>query len=169
MMFVCVVGIPILLGWLFYRFLVHKGFPKIALLMPLIPIAVLAYIFANPIYPLDRTYKSNFESNVGMAFPQSGNIIGKRASLPNFDGEGWSEGLVRLSTNDYENVLLIVKRDSLFAEKEQKANEKGKKIFLQVPNENIEKIYGNDPAGHFWIGFMRDKKRIVVYSWTDKQ
>jgi amino acid transporter len=87
-----------------YKWLLKRGFRKLALLFPTIIIVVVGYGAYVSLVPSDSFYKEDFEKYSGVQFPASGKIIKKYASYPDLQGEYISVALIKLSSTDYQTL-----------------------------------------------------------------
>jgi hypothetical protein len=85
-----------------YKWLLKRGFRKLALLFPALIIVVVGYGAYVSLVPRDTFYKEDFEKYSGINFPSSGRILKKYATYPDLQGEYISVALIRLSPSDYQ-------------------------------------------------------------------
>ena len=84
-----------------YKWLLKRGYRRLALLFPATIILVVGYGAYVSLVPRDSFYKEDFERYSGVQFPASGRIIRKYASYPDLQGEYISVALIKLSPEDY--------------------------------------------------------------------
>ena len=95
-----------------YKWLLRKGYRKLALLFPTMIIVVVGYGAYVSLVPRDSFYREDFEKYTGVEFPASGKIIKKYATYPDLQGEYISVALIRLSTSDYQSLKAALDRSS---------------------------------------------------------
>jgi hypothetical protein len=99
----------------FYKWLVRRGFRKLAIIIPAMIIAVVGYGAYVSLGPPDSFYKEDFEKYSGMKFPSSGEIIKKYATYPDLHGEYISVALIHLSSSDYQELKEELNRGNRLA------------------------------------------------------
>ncbi|HEY2348726.1 MAG TPA: hypothetical protein VGH64_06905 [Puia sp.] len=87
-----------------YKWLLIRGYRKLALLFPAMILVVVSYGAYVSLVPRDSFYKEDFEKSTGIEFPASGKIIKKYATYPDLQGEYISVALIRLSSVDYQTL-----------------------------------------------------------------
>jgi amino acid transporter len=106
--FILIVLALFLLGFalliVLYKWLLRRGYRRLALLFPALIIVVVGYGAYVSLVPRDSFYKEDFEKYSGVHFPASGRIIKKYASYPNLQGEYISVALIKLSSADYQTL-----------------------------------------------------------------
>ncbi|HET7003832.1 MAG TPA: hypothetical protein VFI33_21070 [Puia sp.] len=105
LVFILIVLALFLLGFvlliLLYKWLLSRGYRKLALLFPTLIIVVVGYGAYVSLVPRDSFYKEDFEKYTGIQFPSSGKIVKKYASYPDLQGEYISVALIKFSSADY--------------------------------------------------------------------
>ena len=108
LVFILIVLALFLLGFVLlivlYKWLLRRGYRKLALLFPTMIIVVVGYGAYVSLVPRDSFYKEDFEKYSGVQFPASGRIIKKYASYPDLQGEYISVALIKLSSEDYKTL-----------------------------------------------------------------
>lgn len=116
LVFILIVLALFLLGFalliVLYKWLLRRGYRRIALLFPATIILVVGYGAYVSLVPPDSFYKEDFEKYSGVPFPASGKIIKKYASYPDLQGEYISVALIRLSSDDYQMLKEQLNRTS---------------------------------------------------------
>ncbi|HEX3079484.1 MAG TPA: hypothetical protein VHQ04_03435 [Puia sp.] len=108
LLFILIILALFLLGFalliVLYKWLLRRGYRKLALLFPAMILVVVGYGAYISLVPRDSFYKEDFEKHTGVQFPASGRIIKKYASYPDLQGEYISVALIKLSPVDYETL-----------------------------------------------------------------
>ncbi len=106
LVFILIVLALFLLGFalliVLYKWLLRRGFRKLALLFPAMIIVVVGYGAYVSLVPRDSFYKEDFEKYSGVPFPPSGKIIKKYATYPDLQGDYISVAFIKLSFADYQ-------------------------------------------------------------------
>ena len=84
-----------------YKWLLKKGYRKLALLFPAMILVVVGYGAYISLVPGDSFYKEDFEKSCGVQFPASGSIVRKYVSYPNMQGQHISVALIKVSSADF--------------------------------------------------------------------
>ena len=95
-----------------YKWLLKRGYRKLALLFPATILVVVGYGAYVSLVPRDTVYKKDFEKYSGVPFPSSGKIIKKYASYPDLQGDYISVALIELSSGDYQTLKEELNRTS---------------------------------------------------------
>ena len=146
-----------------YKWLLKRGFRKLAILFPAVIIVVVGYGAYVSLVPRDSFYKEDFEKYSGIPFPASGKIIKKYATYPDLQGEYISVALIKLSSADYQYLKEELNRSS------SSAVDTAGYPFLEHTfkflgdsthgeNKNFAIIYR---AGKSVIGFYKDGNTIL--------
>jgi hypothetical protein len=98
-----------------YKWLVRRGFRKLAIVFPAMIIVVVGYGAYVSLVPPDSFYKEDFEKYSGMKFPASGEIIKKYATYPDLHGEYISVALIHMSSSDYRDLKEELNRNNSLA------------------------------------------------------
>jgi hypothetical protein len=116
LVFILIVLALFLLGFalliVLYKWLLRRGYRKLALLFPASIMVVVGYGAYVSLVPSDSFYKEDFEKYSGVPFPASGRIIKKYASYPDLQGEYISVALIKLSSEGYQTLKEELNRTS---------------------------------------------------------
>ena len=116
LLFIWIILALFLLGFalliVLYKWLLRRGYRKLALLFPAMILVVVGYGAYVSLVPRDSFYKEDFEKFSGVQFPASGKIIKKYASYPDLQGEYISVALIKLSSADYQKLKDELNRTS---------------------------------------------------------
>ncbi|MDY7395053.1 hypothetical protein UMM65_07355 [Aureibaculum sp. 2210JD6-5] len=161
---ILIVGIPIGISNIIYKWIKKKGYDERLRFLALIPILIVGYFIYDATYPSSDFYKTDFKEVTNMEFPESGKIKFKTASFPDHFGDYTSSFLVELEQNDLK-ILENQLKNNGFQEKKNNTStgeldyierKKGKKEYLkQYLNEEE-----NDK--HYSVGFLDDKKSVII-------
>ena len=160
LLFILIIALPIALSIWGYKRLAKNGYKKIAIAIPAIIVGTLSYSIYTAVSPVDNFYKEDFESNTGLKFPVSGNILSKAATYPDQHGKYSSVAVVSISASDYKLLFEQTNVDTTF-----KAGNLTKP--LNIYNEVTSGISDSDiltivRKKKLAIAFLKDKKRIVL-------
>jgi len=161
---ILVIGIPIGISYLIYRWIKKKGYDKRLRLLALIPILTVGYFIYGAVYPSAEFYKTDFKEVTKMEFPESGKIKYKTASFPDHFGDYTSSFLAEFEKTDLERLESQLKNGG-FEEKDNKmsSNEldyierkKGRKAYTK------QYIRQRKNGKHFSVGFLDDNKSVII-------
>jgi amino acid transporter len=146
-----------------YKWLLKRGFRKLALLFPATIILVVGYGAYVSLVPRDSFYKEDFEKYSGMNFPPSGKILKKYATYPDLQGEYISVALILISSSDYQTLKNELNRSNSLAVDTTQYPFLGNTFkFLgdssQRANKNFAIVYRINRAV---IGFYKDGNTIL--------
>jgi hypothetical protein len=164
---VAVLVLPIAIFLFLYRWLKRKGFATLSWLVPVIVVGVLLYPVYIAFYPRKGFYIKEFETNSGIPFPPSAEFIRKDATYPDLHGSYTSRAVIKLSTQDYNQLYQKLKADSLFRKDTSASPFLGETVeffgglFNGVKDEDIEAVLVGYRKAQFKVGFLKDRRRIV--------
>ncbi|MCW3126104.1 MAG: hypothetical protein JWO03_1762 [Bacteroidetes bacterium] len=155
-----ILALPILVASLIYWWLSRKGYRFWGLFICLSIIGSEFFAVYTALYPLDSFYKEDFEFCTKLKFPESGKIIAKDATYPDFHGEYSSDAVVSISESDFYSLLNKVNADTFFRTDTIMGwrSEHYKKVTAGIETRDILRIA---TRGQATIGFLKDKKRII--------
>ncbi|MCK4635721.1 MAG: hypothetical protein KAT32_02560 [Candidatus Moranbacteria bacterium] len=116
--FAIIFSIFALISFLLYK-LGKKINKKVGVFLALTSIIVFCYFTYTAFFPTDSFYEDEFKSIVGLDFPNSGKIIEQSATYPDFHGDYHSNFTVKLSKNDFTELLNFIKNDEYFSYEEK--------------------------------------------------
>ncbi|WKL46177.1 hypothetical protein Q1W71_14550 [Flavobacterium pectinovorum] len=158
------IGIPIGLSYLIYRWIKKREFNKWYRLLSLIPLIIVGYFIYDAIYPNEDFYKTDFKEVTEMEFPENGKIIYKDTSFPDQFGDYSSSFLVEFD-KDYIDKLEMNLKSNGFTKKENRMstavldhieNKKGGKKYSFEYNKDIKK------GKYYSVGFLNDNKSVII-------
>ena len=97
--------IPVGLAYLVFLWLTKKGYKKIGLAILATVTIWTVYSSYTAFYPTDSFYEDEFEYNIGLDFPTSGDILTKDASYPDLHGDYSATVLFKTDKNDFNKIL----------------------------------------------------------------
>lgn len=103
MMFV-LISLPTTLAYYLKQWLTKKGYRFVGIILFIIVPIWTAYEIYFAIYPPESFYIFEFEYHTGLVLPNSVEFIAKDASYPDIHGDYWSAAVVRLSTEDFNQL-----------------------------------------------------------------
>jgi hypothetical protein len=157
-----------LILYFLYKWLVKKGYRWIANTVILSLVAIFFYNIYIAVYPADSFYFDDFKTVTSREIPKSAFVIDKSASYPDFHGHYISCSLIRLSKQDYINLLNELKNDkSMYKNAEITYSDEFNEVMQNKNAKNIKSVFArsNDgkPDDCSYIGFFDDEKTIVVW------
>jgi hypothetical protein len=163
-----IIGIPSLLIFFLYKWLTKKGFRWIGNLVVVSLISLLAYSIYTAFYPTDSFYFDDFKQVTSRKIPGSASVIDKTASYPDFHGKYVSCSLIKLSKQDYVNLLGELNSDkNIFKNAEAIYSEEFNEIMENKSVHDIKFSFArkvnNGPDNLSYIGFFNDQETIVVW------
>jgi hypothetical protein len=138
---------------------------KLYILVLLLTALYFTYI---AFYPIESFYADEFKKVTNLEIPKSANFIEKIASYPGVHGDYVSCSEIKLSKNDFENLLLIVQKDTNFKRtniKEVTHSEESDKIMSDEDKSQL--MFGfkkvSTIINTYYIGFKNDNQTIFVF------
>jgi energy-coupling factor transporter transmembrane protein EcfT len=165
LIFVVIIGVPIVISYFIYRWLRKTEFKKYAFIFPIIILGTLIFFIYTAFYPTDSFYREDFESNTNLKLPDTAEILAKDASYPDQFGDYWSSAVIQLNEDEYLNLQLELSKSRNFAidTTNQKIGitKEYNKLTENISENEIEIVYFNKNEQWFKVAFLKDKKRII--------
>lgn len=164
LVFTLILGIPIGLSYLIYRYIRKKGYHRRFRLIALIPVFILGCFIYISIFPPDNFYKEDFVEVTGMSFPENTTIGYKRATFPDHFGDYTSVFVVKIDSSLYfklPNKLITRGFSEIFLDERSREFKKIRKSHgeFEITREfNYEEGGGVD----YYVGFLNNKQSIIV-------
>lgn len=162
--FIFLIGVPIGLSYLIFRWIKRREFDEKYRLLSLFPVIIVGYFIYDAFYPDADFYKEDFKEVTGMEFPKNGKIIYKDASFPDQFGDYTSSFLVEFDKDYIEKLKMNLKRKG-FEKKENDfhtnsldyiENKKGDKKYLVEYSEEV------NGGKYYSVGFLNDNKSVII-------
>ena len=159
-----IVGIPVGLSVLTYWLIKKTGIDKRARLIALLPVFILCYFVYTAFYPTDSFYKDDFVEVTGTEFPESGDILYKIASYPDIHGDYQSAVVVKVERDFYKGLPNKLEGKGLLRQPNKFDPLEIDDILKKYKDKTIDFEYWieNDNATMYYVGFMSDKRTIIV-------
>ncbi|MHC1704986.1 MAG: hypothetical protein AB9846_13840 [Tenuifilaceae bacterium] len=162
------ISLPTIIAYFLNRWLKKKGYKYIGLTLLVIAPLWTIYEVYTSIYPRDSFYLAEFKEVTLRKAPKTAEVIRKSASYPDFHGDYCSTSLIKLSKQDYMDLLKelsedkrLIKNGELIGSLEFDEVMKNKKT-EQIKFSFTRQIVGEEDH-YLYIGFLDDQQTIVVY------
>jgi hypothetical protein len=158
------IGIPIGISYLIYRWIKKREFDKKYRLLALIPSIIVGYFIYDAVYPDNDFYKTDFKEVTEIEFPEKGEIIYKNASFPDQFGDYTSSFLAEFD-EEYIKKLEANLKNKNFIRQENKmsSNEldylENRKGNIKYSSEYTKEL---DGGKYYSVGFLNDNKSVIV-------
>ena len=164
-----IISLPTVFAYFVNRWLRKRGVKYIGIILLIVAPVWTVYEVYTAIYPTDNFYFSEFKYVTLRKIPKSATIINKDASYPDFHGDYCSASLISLSSEDYRSLLNDLTNDNRISKIEPNKIGGSAELYKVMGNLKTEqivhsftrKIVGEEDR-HLFIGFLADKKTIVV-------
>lgn len=110
-------------------------------IVPLVIIAFLGYETYTAIYPTDNFYFAEFKSVTLMNIPKSAKIIKKDASYPDFHGDYCSASLIKLSQQEYTDLLDQISKNKQLKKEKMRGSEELDKVMGDLTLKELTSSY----------------------------
>ena len=162
-----ILSIPIAIFFILYRWINKIGYKRTGLLIVIVLILLTAYEAYTAIYPTDDFYFDEFKKITFLEIPASAKVIEKTASYPDFHGDYVSCALIKLSSQDFKELLNTLRKDkNMIKNFETIDSEELRKIIeTNKVNDIKESFSRNFPNKDYYsqLSFFNDNERILVY------
>ena len=138
--FLLLIGIPIGLSYLIYRFIKKRNYDKRLRLIALTPILIMTYLIYSALYPSEDFYRTDFTEVTGIELPEHIEFKYKSATYPDHFGDYTSISIINVGKDFYNNLPKTLTEKGL--------KENGQKI---MKNDKIEILKEDKFAPFFSI------------------
>jgi hypothetical protein len=162
------ISLPTVIAFLINRWLTKKGIKYIGTILLVIAPLWTIYETYTAIYPTDSFYLDEFKEVTLREAPKTAEVLKKTASYPDLHGEYCSTSLIKLSRQDYTNLLNELSRDKrLIKNGELITSSEFDEIMGKLKTEQIKYSFTRQITGeedhYLYIGFLDDQETIIVY------
>ena len=161
--------IPIVIIYFIYKFAKRKLNGKIANTFLTFMIIIFLYISFADFYPLENSYKRNFEEKTELNFPKSAKYLEKISanSIFNFGGKMYCSK-IEISENDYLELKNEIEKSKFIKVESYTEEMDTDAIFSKITQSEIDKIYrARTSFDEYFVIMLSDKKTIILFyrSW----
>jgi hypothetical protein len=161
--------IPIVIIYFIYKFAKRKLNGKIANSIFTFMIIIFLYISYADFYPLENSYKRNFEEKTELNFPKSAKYLKKVSANSIFDFGGRMYcSKIEISENDYLKLENEIEKSKLIKVESYTEEMDTDVIFSKIKYSEIDKIYRlRTSFDEYFVIMLSDKKTIILFyrSW----
>lgn len=163
-----IVSFPTVIAFFLNRWLKRKGIKYIGIILLVIAPLWTIYEIYTAIYPTDSYYLDEFKKVTLREAPKTAEVIKKTASYPDFHGDYCSASLIKLSRQDYKNLLYELFGDKrLIWNGELITSSEFDEAMGNLKTEQIRYNFTRQIPGeedhYLYIGFLDDEETIIVY------
>ena len=161
---IILIGIPIGISYLIYRWTKKREFDKKWRLLAFIPLIIAGYFFYTAICPDEDYYKNDFKEVTKMEFPKSGKILYKTASYPDQFGDYTSSFLAEFENDYLQKLEANLKKQGFVKEENKMSSEELDYIENRKGNRKYSAEYNKEVNGgkYYSVGFLNDNKTVVI-------
>jgi energy-coupling factor transporter transmembrane protein EcfT len=162
------ISLPTLIAYYINRWLTKKGFKYIGIVLLIIAPLWTVYSVYTAIYPTDSFYLEEFKEVTLRKAPKTAKVISKTASYPDFHGDYCSASLIKLSKNDYIDLIKELSYDiRLQKDGFPIGSSELDKVLENIKPEQIRlgftRQIPEEEDHYLYIGFLDDQQTIIVY------
>lgn len=133
-------------------------------IIPIVVLALLAYIVWGAFFPGKDFFRNEFENVVGIEYPKDARILLKKATFPDTHGDYSAVALIELTPTIYEQLLEMSEAadsDTMFIGSDSYywLEEKNGKAF---DFESKTMNWNNKNEFRFW-GLIRNERKLIIY------
>ena len=161
---ILLIGIPVGLSYLIFKFIKRKGFDKRLSIVALTPILFVTYQVYTAIYPGEDFYRNDFQEVSGIELPQAVEFEFKTTSFPDHFGDYTSVSVIRVGKDFYQLLPDILNKKGLKEENTKIDSRRLSTALENLDDLKIEKEYFmEEGAGvYYYVGFLSDDETIIV-------
>ncbi len=157
--FAAIIILPIVIVRVIYIKLKNSRYSKIAKFFVLLVCIYIGYNIYTAIYPNESFYINDYELNTKLKFPKSAKFISKDATYPDIHGEYNSLSLIKITKEEFSNLLKITNLDSSFKTDDTIYGFDSNFVVNGISKKEIIKIVRKQ---RIQIGFLNDNYRILI-------
>lgn len=161
--------IPVTIIYFIYKLAKKKLNIKIANSILTFMTILFLYINYADFYPLENSYKRNFEEKTGLHFPKSAKYLEKISANSIFDFGGRMYcSKIEINKNDYLKVKNEIEKYKFIKVESYTEEIDTDIIFSKIKNSEIDKIYClRTSFDEYFIILLSDKKTLILFyrSW----
>ena len=152
-----------------YKFAKKKLNIKIANSILTFLIIIFLYVSYSDFYPLENSYKRNFEEKTELNFPKSAKYLEKVSANSIFDFGGRMYcSKIEINESDYLQLKNEIEKSKFIKVESYTEEMDTDVIFSKVKYNEIDKIYRNRTSfDEYFVIMLFDKKTIILFyrSW----
>ena len=161
---IILIGVPISISYLIYRWVEKSEIDKKYRLLSIIPLIIVGYLIYDAVYPDSDFYKTDFEEVTEIKFPENGKIIYKTASFPDQFGDYTSSFLVEFDKAYIKKLEANLKNKNFIKQENKMSSNELNYIESRKGNLKYSAEYEKiiDGGKHYTIGFLNDNKSVII-------
>ena len=162
--FLLIIGIPIGLSYLIYRFIKKRNYDKRLRLIALIPILLMTYLIYSALYPSEDFYRTDFTEVTGIELPEHVEFKYKSATYPDHFGDYTSISIINVGRDFYNNLPKALTEKGLKENGQKIGTTEFDKALEHTDNLEIESEFSMEEGGgvYYYVGFLTDNETIIV-------
>ena len=162
--FLLIIGIPIGLSYLIFRFIKKRNYDKRLRLIALTPILIMTYLIYSALYPSEDFYRTDFAEVSGSELPEQVEFKYKSATYPDHFGDYSSISIIKVGKNYYNKLPKALSEKGLKKNGQKIHTTEFDKALEHSNNLEIEKEFSMDEGDgvYYYVGFLTDNETIIV-------
>jgi len=162
--FLLIIGIPIGLFFLIYRFIKRRNYDKRLRIIALTPILIMSYLIYTAVYPSEDFYRQDFQEVTGMELPEQVEFKYKSATYPDHFGDYTSVSIIKVGKDFYNKLPNTLTKKGLIANGQKIHTTEFDIALKHMDNLEIEKEFSMEEGGgvYYYVGFLTDNESIIV-------
>lgn len=162
--FLLIIGIPIGLSYLTYRFIRTKNYDKRLRLIALTPILILAYLIYSAVYPSEDFYRTDFTEGTGIELPEQVEFKYKSATYPDHFGDYTSISIIKVGREFYNNLPVILTEKGFIENGQNTHSIVFNKVLEHTDCLEVERGFSRQEDGdvYYYVSFLTDNETIIV-------
>jgi len=162
--FLLLIGIPIGLSYLIYRFIKKRNSDKRLRFIALTPIIIITNIIYSALYPSEEFYREDFTEVTGTKLPMQVEFKYKSATYPDHFGDYASISIIKVDSDYYNKLPDFLIKKGLKENGQKIHTTEFAKALEQIDNLEINKEFSMEEDGsiYSYVGFLSDNETIIV-------
>ncbi len=162
--FLLIIGIPIGLSCLIYRFIKRKNYDKRLKLIALTPILIITYLIYSALYPNEDFYRTDFTEVTGIELPEHAEFKYKSATYPDHFGDYTSISIINVGRDLYNNLPKTLTEKGLKENGQKLHTTEFAKALKHTDNLEIDSEFSMEDDGgvYYYVGFLTDNETLIV-------
>jgi hypothetical protein len=165
---IVLISTPTVIAYLVKRWLLTKGYNFIGITLMIIAPILTVYLVYTAFFPRNSYYLDEFKEVTLRQAPKTAKIIRKSASYPDFHGDYCSASIIRLTREDYIDLLIELSDDNRLTKNGKLiGSSKLDQVMGTFKMEQIKCNFIREIPGekdhYLYIGFLDDNETIIIY------
>ena len=162
--FMLIIGIPIAITYLLYKYFNRKFPNKLYKYVAFAPTLLLIYSIWTAIYPSQDFYEDDFKEVTQIEFPKNSKFIYKDATFPDHFGDYTSVFMIETSKNEIDKLKAQLEKLKFEEIQDDKWHSFETKSAIQKTKAKISNQYNYEiqDGKNYYVALFDDNKTVLI-------